>query len=302
MTIRYTCTECGAVLKIKDEKAGTEGKCPKCRTPFTVPTASEESDAADDIADSVDMPVELTPEVAQSADFDPLSVLAGPAGSSKTQAGGPREDNARKPSMADIMKDFQSSKKSKEKKSTSEAARPVAATSAETAGSAAEMLSRAYQQKRDSASAPSRSSKEIKADEERQLFLEFVKRRALPGVLLAGVLIYGYIQWMSHVPWTGPQLFEVTGQVVSNGVPAAGIQLCFDSVTKTMDSPGYTVWATTDPGGNFRLMFDAAHFGAPAGEYSVGFAGVTGKPLVRQAGPLIVTVRENEPNQFKIDL
>ena len=37
MTIRYTCTECGSVLKIKDEKAGTEGHCPKCKTEFHVP-------------------------------------------------------------------------------------------------------------------------------------------------------------------------------------------------------------------------------------------------------------------------
>lgn len=48
MTIRYTCTECGSVLKIKDEKAGTEGHCPKCKTAFRVPelaAATESTDA-----------------------------------------------------------------------------------------------------------------------------------------------------------------------------------------------------------------------------------------------------------------
>ncbi len=37
MTIRVTCDQCGSVLKIKDELAGTDGKCPKCKTRFVVP-------------------------------------------------------------------------------------------------------------------------------------------------------------------------------------------------------------------------------------------------------------------------
>jgi hypothetical protein len=37
MTIRYTCDGCGSVLNIKDEKAGTQGKCPKCKAEFLVP-------------------------------------------------------------------------------------------------------------------------------------------------------------------------------------------------------------------------------------------------------------------------
>jgi len=39
MTIRYTCAECGAVLNIKDELAGTQGHCPRCQVEFTVPVA-----------------------------------------------------------------------------------------------------------------------------------------------------------------------------------------------------------------------------------------------------------------------
>jgi DNA-directed RNA polymerase subunit RPC12/RpoP len=37
MTIRYKCDECGSVLNIKDEKAGTTGRCPKCKAEFLVP-------------------------------------------------------------------------------------------------------------------------------------------------------------------------------------------------------------------------------------------------------------------------
>lgn len=37
MAIRYQCEQCGSVLKIKEDLAGKPGKCPKCKTAFTVP-------------------------------------------------------------------------------------------------------------------------------------------------------------------------------------------------------------------------------------------------------------------------
>lgn len=52
MTIRYKCEHCGALLNIKDEKAGTKGKCPKCQESFTVPTpAGVAQDASPDDED-----------------------------------------------------------------------------------------------------------------------------------------------------------------------------------------------------------------------------------------------------------
>ena len=44
MTIRFTCAECASVLKIKDELAGTSGRCPKCKTKFVVPTSDSEKE------------------------------------------------------------------------------------------------------------------------------------------------------------------------------------------------------------------------------------------------------------------
>jgi hypothetical protein len=49
-------------------------------------------------------------------------------------------------------------------------------------------------------------------------------------------------------------------------------------------------------------MYDASHFGCPAGDYKIGFAGVTGQPLNRAEGALKLTVKANEPNEFKITL
>jgi hypothetical protein len=44
--IRYKCDSCGSSLNIKDELAGTQGKCPKCKTPFTVPSPPAQEHAA----------------------------------------------------------------------------------------------------------------------------------------------------------------------------------------------------------------------------------------------------------------
>ena len=45
MTIRFTCSGCGSLLKIKEELAGTDGKCPKCKTEFVVPSPEPEADS-----------------------------------------------------------------------------------------------------------------------------------------------------------------------------------------------------------------------------------------------------------------
>ena len=63
MTIRVTCDQCGSVLKIKDELAGTDGKCPKCKTRFVVPSGTEEEpeDEAADVPPSPRAPVASAP-------------------------------------------------------------------------------------------------------------------------------------------------------------------------------------------------------------------------------------------------
>jgi len=46
MSIRVTCEKCGVVLKVKDELAGTKGKCPACKGTLNVPTLEEAASAA----------------------------------------------------------------------------------------------------------------------------------------------------------------------------------------------------------------------------------------------------------------
>ena len=51
MAIRYECEQCGSVLKINEERAGKPGKCPKCKTAFTVPQSDEFPDDSVDLSE-----------------------------------------------------------------------------------------------------------------------------------------------------------------------------------------------------------------------------------------------------------
>jgi phage FluMu protein Com len=62
MTIRFTCSGCGSLLKIKEELAGTDGKCPKCKTEFVVPNSMADEDSRELLV----MPSEPTESHAKS--------------------------------------------------------------------------------------------------------------------------------------------------------------------------------------------------------------------------------------------
>ena len=67
MTIRFTCDKCGSVLKIKDALAGTDGKCPKCKTRFIVPEPdlNDPSDSSPALSVPEEVPTE-TPSTASA--------------------------------------------------------------------------------------------------------------------------------------------------------------------------------------------------------------------------------------------
>ena len=315
MTIRYTCTSCESVLKIKDEKAGTKGKCPKCKHEFIVPqpvpdsegAADEEIDAPVDIP--VDLPMELTPEVAESKEFDPadfLSAQSGPSSGSINSGG----SSGRKPSVAELMRDFESSKKKKDKdqgkekgKKSGEVNKP-SGSAYETSGSAADALSRAYQQKRESASAPSVSAKDAEAAENHALMMDFIRTRALPGLIVTLILGFGWYTWNSYEPYVGPPLFEVSGLVKQGGQPLANARLDFgpDPDSPESSQAGFAASATTDETGTYRLSYTAGIFGAPAGKYVVGITSSSGAPLPVTDEEVHRIVSDKEPNEFNFNL
>ena len=314
MTIRYTCTGCDSVLKIKDEKAGTKGKCPKCKHEFLIPDSAGQDNegtegsnrALDTTNDSVDMPLDLTPEVQDSAEFDPSDVLGTTPSQTRTAAtfaaAAPQD---RKPSIAELMKDFEATKK-KDKKSTPELSRPVAATAsaaaAHTAGSAADAISRSYQQKRDSAAAPSVRPQDAKAAEERAMLVDFLKTRAIPAAALLFVVGYAYFSWLNYEPYTGLPLYSVVGEVLQNGRPAEGFRVEFGPISTGPTDLRSIASSITDKEGKFELIYTSPFKGAPAGDYDVSLLNRDGNPVMPSEGPLKFTVKEDAPNEFKIAL
>lgn len=315
MTIRYTCTGCESVLKIKDEKAGTKGKCPKCKTEFLVPQpSSDEADAADESAASpdlpvdmsVDMPIELTPEVpSASTEFDPADYLSS-SGSKPSSTPYGSAAPERKPSVAELMRDFEATKKKdKDKgKKSGEVSKPAASTY-ETSGSAADALSRAYQQKRESASAPSVNQNDVKNAEERAAMMTFLKTRLGPGVAIVLLLIYGITSYMNYTPYEGPALYRVYGVVKQGGQPLANARISFEcdpSVPRGPDEPTYSATGTTDAQGNYELYFTAEYAGIPVGSYVVGVMSGSGAPVVVPDTEVRRTVSETADNKFDFNL
>lgn len=315
MTIRYTCSDCQSVLKIKDEKAGTNAKCPKCKTPFVVPQPDEDDGieveseappvpAAAPVDDMVDMPIELTPEVSASDDFDPMDVLSGPTSASPSldrRSSAPVAPPSRKPSMAEMMKDLEISKKKEAKKSSPDMSRP-AASSLQTAGSAADMLSKAYQQKRESASAPPKSAKDAKAAEEREMLTEFIKTRALPAIAIIGCAIAAFWWYNNQPVEIGPPRYDASGIITKGGAPAKNINVYFDPIATDAADNRQAYQGTTDENGYFSLNYSAELTGAAAGDYQVSFADAGGASIPHPDGQLKLTVTPDGPNEFKIDL
>ncbi|MBL8817992.1 MAG: hypothetical protein JNL58_18345 [Planctomyces sp.] len=315
MTIRYTCTTCSSVLKIKDEKAGTEGKCPKCKSVFTIPMPESEvsedeppislddEDPEPDLGlDDVDVPIDLTPEV-RSDDFDPMDVLASTGssrGGSRTPSGAMPTAPAsaeKKPSVAELMKDFEAGKKNKK---AAEPPKSAAPSPAQTTGTAADALSRAYQQKRDPANTH-KSPKNEREEEEKQLRNEWMKRAGL-ALLGAMILIYALFTWLGREVYTGPPLYDVYGKVTRRGQPVPGLTVLLVPVPNGTDvEERATSRGITDLDGNFTMMYTGSFAGAPLGSHKLQINDLSGMPMLipDEHTDKVVT---DEKNEFIIDL
>lgn len=325
MTIRFTCPGCESVLKIKDEKAGTDAKCPKCKRPFVVPQPDEDdgieiesppSDPAPVAAVvapvdlpidlPVDLPLDLTPEVAQTENFDPADVLN--SGRPAARPGAPLAPAPqavtpdRRPSIAELMKDFESTKKKDKSRKSSETPK-TAPSAAETTSSAADVLARTYQQKRDAAAAPPTLSKtDARAAEQRAVAIDFIKNRLLPGLAVFFVLAYGWSWYINREIYDGPPLFEVSGVVTKSGQPLAGVRVEFGPDTAGSEEQVLQASAITDDQGRFRLSAFAGQYGAPAGNYVVGLSDKSGVPLQVPEDDVRKAVTADGPNEFEFKL
>ncbi len=163
MSIRYKCDSCGSALTIKDELAGTKGKCPKCKTPFVVPqpetagssagqSPSPSPKAAPAAKEVKAKPAKATAPAAKAgapapkqgdADFDPVAFLmdddgnAGPAKKNAVRrpAAPPLESDAELPS--DLLKQAGGRQRSPRNPGDSDKKDPSAEPASRYGGSAA---------------------------------------------------------------------------------------------------------------------------------------------------------------------
>jgi hypothetical protein len=314
MTIRYICAGCESVLKIKDEKAGTRGRCPKCKAEFDVPFSTNDEgtegtgrSATKSVApvDEIDMPLELTPEVEDHPDFDPSDVLSPSIAQARTASSESGPGTAgKKPSIAELMRDFEAGKKKgRKKESQSEIhSQAVTPTAVKTVGTATDALSRAYQQKREAANQPTVSVKDAKAAEQRALFFQFLLKKAVPLSAAVILLLSGYYWYMTRDVYHGVPLYPVTGKLISQSGAVEGLRVMFLPVSSGIDDQRSSAEGVVGADGSFFLVYFEPHQGAPAGKYDVLVFATSGMPVMLAGGTPMLTVSDTETNYFELKL
>ena len=317
MTIRYICSECHAALKIRDEKAGQEGKCPGCGAAFAIPapsrvvTSGADTDADNEDDDLVDMPLEITPdvdlpsEVSASDDFDPMNVLNTAPPPTKPSH---QKNDERQPSVAELMRDHQTAKK---KEATARARRQEKKVNAllvdvQPAGSAADAITRSYEKKRARApEAPPMSREERRAAESRAAFRRATLQGAV-GLAVVVVLTGGVYAWITGDGRT--DLVDVTGRITIMNKTLANVRIQFAPVTEpgappptegTSLAPSY---ARTNQNGEFTLLFNAETRGAVVGNHLVTIDDPNGIPILSEGQRHLEKVTADDDNHFDINL
>ncbi len=272
----------------------------------SLPGPSDEITAGD-FDDDVDEPFEVTPG-APPDDFDPLDVLStrSQSGARPSTAGAGDE---KKVSVADMMRDFNASKKkraARQKNSEESEQTEVVATS----GSAAEAIARAYQQKRESAAAP-KVRRPTRADAERKLMNARLKR-AIPAVLGSLLLGYGLFFLITLKSYSGVPLAPVSGNLTQENHTLKDFRITLVPILTDEESqqasngrgaPGKsTSFGFTNEKGEFYMRYTAEVDGAAICESRVEIYNPSGVPVAVPESFSRVTVKADGPNELIISL
>ena len=279
MTIRYKCEECDSVLKIRDELAGTDGKCPKCKTAFTVPAAAKKAvtaggppEEADEFADLDEDPIDMPQEITPKPDFSkiPDSLPEMPAVGGIGATSDPEAPAVPRPSVAELMREHEETKKKKkkqtEKKKRGGLAEAAAAAEVMTSGTASDALTRAYDQKRGKAGEPPPMTREERREaEQKEAMLDFAKK-AGAGLGVLAIFLYFFISWLFGEKL--PPLQYVSGVVTLNGAPLTDVEVQFAPVSPPGQPPPENARPSsgyTNSSGEYILMYDVDVEGAIPG-------------------------------------
>lgn len=286
MTIRYECPDCGSVLKIKDERAGQQGRCPKCKSGFQIPDAPTKVEPAVTEDDLVDMPLEVTPmpvipeqSATTSNEFDPMGVLNSDSGSGR--AASSIAGNETKPSVAELMKEHQQKRTKEEARRAKRQLNKLNPLLAdiETSGSAADAITRSYEKKRGASSdAPLLNRDERRAAADRAAMFRFGVQL---GAALLATAVFGYFLFSYALSGSSTNLVQVTGKVTLAGQPAmTGYTIRFTPIQPRNGPPleGGPSFARIDSNGKFRLRYDAQTAGAVVALHNITIEDEFGLP------------------------
>ena len=335
MTIRFTCAGCGSLLKIKDDLAGTDGKCPKCKTEFVVPDLASDDDSSDRVPvvasesagahekhdnpkNSADKPTE-TPAVKTVAkakklagagdDFDPADFLMGD---------GPRSST---PAFEDIEPDEEPARRntnvSPSKKPSSKSSIPTAAptpgagSGISASAHAKEMMMKAMDESRAHAGDAPEEEKRPGFD-----FAGFFREFGLKGgaAVLFGIILtcglYMFFDRMMGSRLKLPPLGYVTGIVSLDGTPLAGATIYFAPLEPGMADAKKertrTSMAITDDKGHYKMIYIESTEGVAIGKCRVWLDLVTPKgqaipPNFSEATLMVREVKSGK-NEFPFDM
>ncbi|MEZ5941242.1 MAG: hypothetical protein R3C18_07615 [Planctomycetaceae bacterium] len=279
MTIRYECEGCGAVLKIKDELAGTDGKCPKCKAEFIIPEP------------------EGAPEPPQEKQSAPSGKKPAPA-KSGGKKGAPQEDDdfdvaaflmegdGPKPSPGIPAAPAQESQpRSGPKPITPPGARvtvppPASASAAASAAmgasaNARDLLTKTAEESRTRASSMPEEDARPKIDYSMALAQLRQYTPHIAGGFVVSLLLIFLSSYMfgNRIPL--PELADVSGNVTLNGKPKAGLKVTLAPVESEGEATNgkkislRSAVAVTDEDGFYRVQYMPGVRGAPLGKVKV---------------------------------
>ena len=261
MTIRYQCTECESVLKIRDDKAGQTARCPKCKTEFVIP----EPEAA---------PAEDETQTALAADDDPGEDSEDDAMAFLMESG---DVPVAPPSAATSLEEDDDDAPPPPRPSPEERQlhrpppRPKA--DSEDTSSAAGALLAAGESARSAAaneSEPVEERPRVDMDEVKQL----ATRKLLPIgggiVVICGIFFYLFNSMSGGANL--PPLASVSGTITLDGKPLANATVFFDPVADMKNAEQRQMGSSigrSDEQGVYTLAYPGGHSGAVIGMHTV---------------------------------
>lgn len=269
MTIKYKCEGCGSVLKIKDELAGKDGSCPKCKATFVIPAPEgsrrEAKSAAQDTS-------EKAPEADDDdddmfgKDFFKLSEV-------------PTRPKFIAPPITDNDDEDAAPKKGLAPKSTpANPPLPSQNSTDAAANIAGQLLAKTGKKNKTAAMEMAELEAEQQAEKVDLTELKYqLTHKVLPiigGGLIAIFGLYFLISSMFNDKSKIPPLARVSGIVTVDGKPAGNIDVRFfpQAANPGDVAKGSLSYATTDAQGSYTLNYNVNHQGAVVGKHKVELA------------------------------